>query len=902
VLILIIAGGPDKGRIYELTDGAPIVLGREGDQVKLNDRKVSREHARLWCEGGQWYAEDLGSRHGTFRNHAPIEKNQRAKLKDGDYLQIGNTVMVLGRMTSEHMQQMALMAGQQGIQTPRRRGMLIAGGLSVAAMLGMGAYLAFQLENIRRESVPRDVFVELQQKLVDAQREQADRIAASIDRQGGLNRELLSQQEQLANSLDQTTLAMRKHGSAINDATDALSGVTDPILRKLNEVELAAANQEKAIQRVGELLAQADERDADSRSSMLAAISEMKTTLIDQPMGDKLLARLEQAMEVNAKATGEAVQTALAEYRRVAQRDAQAADQASQALMARVMTALDSVPTREQIAQDIKLAVAQASAQDEQFMRMVLAELRRTGEQITTDLTAAAAEDAGQANALMQQVVAELNKRPTGEQLAAELRTAMDRALTQQNGDSKELASLMQQVLTELEERPTSEQLASDLRRYIGEDGQRTELLVARVMSEIKDRPTAQEIALELRAADNESAAKMASLLEQVLKNVDTQEKLASQVNSLRDEIKNIPGRDEKTILAILDRLDEQTSNGQEMLASIAKLRELMPEDLPAQLDKVLAKLDEQVRTEQLTDAIEQAVQRVANANNTKTQAALDEMTRRLDALPSAQELAKIVKSQDALAELLDKSDARETLAELRATLDQIAQSSPGASDQKLSQIMAMLKEREKVALMIAELHDAIDKQSDQAESLKRELLAAVASADQPRSEEDLHELLALVRERLVTDDSIRQAIRDEMRGTLLPNQMAISDARDVNTTSLPGSDTPTSKPDEKADRKLTRLEAAYKQSFETGTPVTIGAGDVDPKTGEVSEGRLIDPAVAKALGFDNWRDWYLTDRHAEQLRLQQQALRQRNLNDVKSGNISLPAIDNKSSSQRPEN
>jgi len=478
----------------------------------------------------------------------------------------------------------------------------------------------------------------------------------------------------------------------------------------------------------------------------------------------------------------------------------------------------------------------------------------------------------------------------------------MDRALTQQNGDSKELASLMQQVLTELEERPTSEQLASDLRRYIGEDGQRTELLVARVMSEIKDRPTAQEIALELRAADNESAAKMASLLEQVLKNVDTQEKLASQVNSLRDEIKNIPGRDEKTILAILDRLDEQTSNGQEMLASIAKLRELMPEDLPAQLDKVLAKLDEQVRTEQLTDAIEQAVQRVANANNTKTQAALDEMTRRLDALPSAQELAKIVKSQDALAELLDKSDARETLAELRATLDQIAQSSPGASDQKLSQIMAMLKEREKVALMIAELHDAIDKQSDQAESLKRELLAAVASADQPRSEEDLHELLALVRERLVTDDSIRQAIRDEMRGTLLPNQMAISDARDVNTTSLPGSDTPTSKPDEKADRKLTRLEAAYKQSFETGTPVTIGAGDVDPKTGEVSEGRLIDPAVAKALGFDNWRDWYLTDRHAEQLRLQQQALRQRNLNDVKSGNISLPAIDNKSSSQRPEN
>ncbi|MEM9108548.1 MAG: hypothetical protein AAGC72_00835 [Planctomycetota bacterium] len=83
---------------------------------------------------------------------------------------------------------------------------------------------------------------------------------------------------------------------------------------------------------------------------------------------------------------------------------------------------------------------------------------------------------------------------------------------------------------------------------------------------------------------------------------------------------------------------------------------------------------------------------------------------------------------------------------------------------------------------------------------------------------------------------------------------------------------------------------------------MTVGAGVVDPKTGEVSKGRLIDPAVAKALGFESWRDWYLTDRHAEQMRLQREALRQRNENEANSeGTVQLPPVVERSDNSRPE-
>ena len=893
MLILIIAGGPDKGRIYELTDGAPIVLGREGDQVKLNDRKVSREHARLWSEGGQWYLKDLGSRHGTFRNHVELEKGQHAKLKDGDYLQIGNTVMVLGRMQANLSERSALLADGTVDQphTKRSKIPMVAAGLGLAAVLGLGGYLAVQLHELRSETVPQEDFSALKNQLLAMQErssQDADRIAQTA--------------EQMNASLAQTTEQIAGATETIAGASETIASVRDPLVEQLEAAQARASQQQLALEQIGDALAKQSD---DKSEQVLAAVTQMKALLADQPTGDQLIAKLEKAISDNALATGEAVQTALAEHRKETAQGAVASAKQTEALMSRVLESLAKVPTREQLAEEVKLAVAAAKAQDGQFMRLVLAELRRTGDQIATDVTAAVEEDAGQANELMKQVVAELAKRPTGEQLAADLREAMDEAFAKRETNNEELPGLMRQVLSELEQRPTSEQLAADLRRVIGEDAQRTELLVARVMSEIDQRPTAAQIASELQATDNESAAKTASLLEAVLDKVDKQDQLANQLAALRKQIETMPGTNTSIVKSVLERLDAQDKNNTAMLASIAELRSAIPEDLPGTLDKVLTQLDKQVRTDQITAAIEEAAQRIAAKDNKQTAEAIATLGKRIDALPSSEALAKLTESQASLAKLLEASDAREDIGELRASLQNLSEklAKSGGGDEQLKQIITMLEKREKTELLIAELHDAMGSESEKTETLKKELLASIADAKQPDTSATLNELLAMVRERLMTDESIRQAIRDEMRGTVLPNQRALADARDVTTTASQGGidDTPGEDPAIKT-RRLTRLETAYKQSFETGQPITIGAGIVDPKTGEVSKGRLIDPAVAKALGFETWRDWYLTDRHAEQMRLQREALLQRNESDANnSGSVTLPPVVDRPDSSRPE-
>lgn len=146
MLILIVAGGPDKGRIYELFDDREVVLGREGADIQLNDPKVSRRHARLWSEGGRWYVLDLESRHGTHRNHQPIDEVQ--PLKDGDYIQVGRTVMVLARMASTSDERAALLSGASPTAGRFKTRHLVAG-LAAAAVVMLGLNVAMLVTSTR---------------------------------------------------------------------------------------------------------------------------------------------------------------------------------------------------------------------------------------------------------------------------------------------------------------------------------------------------------------------------------------------------------------------------------------------------------------------------------------------------------------------------------------------------------------------------------------------------------------------------------------------------------------------------------------------------------------------------------------------------------------------------------
>jgi diguanylate cyclase (GGDEF)-like protein len=81
--------GHGMGARYALSD-TPVVLGRGNDcDIRINDHSVSRRHARIQPGADGYYAVDLQSTNGTFVNDVPASI---CKLKDGDYLRVGNCI------------------------------------------------------------------------------------------------------------------------------------------------------------------------------------------------------------------------------------------------------------------------------------------------------------------------------------------------------------------------------------------------------------------------------------------------------------------------------------------------------------------------------------------------------------------------------------------------------------------------------------------------------------------------------------------------------------------------------------------------------------------------------------------------------------------------------------------
>lgn len=68
-----------------------VLIGRALDcDLVLDDRAISRRHARIFLEKGCYFVEDLGSSNGTRVNGAPV---RRARLHRGDALALGSRLL-----------------------------------------------------------------------------------------------------------------------------------------------------------------------------------------------------------------------------------------------------------------------------------------------------------------------------------------------------------------------------------------------------------------------------------------------------------------------------------------------------------------------------------------------------------------------------------------------------------------------------------------------------------------------------------------------------------------------------------------------------------------------------------------------------------------------------------------
>jgi two-component system, NtrC family, sensor kinase len=97
VLTLFVLQGPDKGRRFDLPTDEVINLGRASEAVPLTDLTVSRKHAHLEHTRQGWMLWEEGSSNGVFING--IKVNKAAKVKIGDQIRMGSTLLVFGSPT-----------------------------------------------------------------------------------------------------------------------------------------------------------------------------------------------------------------------------------------------------------------------------------------------------------------------------------------------------------------------------------------------------------------------------------------------------------------------------------------------------------------------------------------------------------------------------------------------------------------------------------------------------------------------------------------------------------------------------------------------------------------------------------------------------------------------------------
>ncbi len=98
---LTITAGPYKGKTYKLKfNKAPLKVGRsQAKKFKLSlsqDSEVSTTHGDFRCQKiGSMSFQDSDSTNGSWLNGSELEPWVPAKIKEGDELRLGQTVMTI---------------------------------------------------------------------------------------------------------------------------------------------------------------------------------------------------------------------------------------------------------------------------------------------------------------------------------------------------------------------------------------------------------------------------------------------------------------------------------------------------------------------------------------------------------------------------------------------------------------------------------------------------------------------------------------------------------------------------------------------------------------------------------------------------------------------------------------
>jgi len=397
--------------------------------------------------------------------------------------------------------------------------------------------------------------------------------------------------------------------------------------------------------------------------------------------------------------------------------------------------------------------------------------------------------------------------------------------------NQKHTDAMIDQVLAELKARPTLEDMVTGIEKQLAaargvKPSRKTEELFKDVLEEIRKQPTAEDLAQQIARAQSEQGEADTQLLRQIIAKVQAVESLSPKLDELEKLVKaNRPDDVQATLTQMQEAiagLGTRLPDTDALLAEMAWLREQLPADHGDKLDAALAKL-EQVPNAKSVAALEAQVARLAEAE------------------------AKTREAQALLADVLAVAKDTE------------------ATDAKLARIEALVARQPDVT------RQAMD--------------AALARMETLYDDTDQADAIALAIDEIRA--TVRGEVRAEMRAERIAaqrEQAALAQAGAASYQAQPAAMVPPAGPAATvvqaqpaptgADDGLSDTERAYKLAFESGKPVRLGGGKINPATGKQTDGRILDPEAARAAGISDWRDWYLMDDFAERMRLQRDATR----------------------------
>jgi len=100
---LYVLNGPAIGKSFTLREGA-MFLGRSLDNdVRIDDRTLSRKHLKIVKRGDKYFVTDLKSRNGTFYDGKFTSPGVEIEVKEGLPIAMGVTVICLGKGCEEQI-------------------------------------------------------------------------------------------------------------------------------------------------------------------------------------------------------------------------------------------------------------------------------------------------------------------------------------------------------------------------------------------------------------------------------------------------------------------------------------------------------------------------------------------------------------------------------------------------------------------------------------------------------------------------------------------------------------------------------------------------------------------------------------------------------------------------------